>query len=284
MLIENPCARRRYEGVLQDPPFPAEAQPASILTFRNLPLTSPRKSPPPILTPLALTDDERDPGEKARSRRAAPVPTLASIVQQRIGNDIAHGHLPAGMRLEEEELARRYQVSRTPVREALRQLAALGIVDTRHRQGVMVAEHSVEHFSNLLEVVADLEASSARYAAQRMTDDERAELRAVHEEMRIITEQSAAARFDVANSRLHQIIHEGAHNEILLNGIVQMRMRTLPYTRMEFISERPRMEISYMEHNAIVHAILRREPEMAYQAMRLHVIDAAQVEEDRGRT
>ena len=246
--------------------------------------SSPRPTPTPSLapTPVALATGEAVDGGKPR--RGAPVPTLASIVQQRIGADIAHGHLPPGMRLEEEELARRYQVSRTPVREALRQLAALGVVDTRHRQGVMVAEHSVEHFNNLLEVVADLEASSARYAALRMTDDEREELRAVHEEMKGITEQSAAARFDNANSRLHQIIHEGAHNEILLNGIVQMRLRTLPYTWMEFISERPRMEISYMEHNAIVHAILRREPEMAYQAMRFHVIDAAQAEEDRGRS
>jgi DNA-binding FadR family transcriptional regulator len=61
---------------------------------------------------------------------------------------------------------------------------------------------------------------------------------------------------------------------------VQMRMRTLPYTRMEFISERRRLEISYMEHNAIVYAIMRREPEAAYHAMRMHVIDAAQVHED----
>ena len=234
-------------------------------------------TPSDRLPPIAQT------AEAARSRRGAPVPTLASIVQQRIGNDIAHGALPPGMRLEEEDLARRYEVSRTPVREALRQLSALGIVDIRHRQGVVVAARSVEHFNNLLEVVADMEASSARYAAQRMTQDERDALRATHDGMRAIIDQAAAARFDKTNSVLHQMIHEGAHNDILFNGIVQMRLRTLPYTRMEFISERRRMEISYMEHNAIVHAILRREPEMAYQAMRLHVIDAGHVQEDRGR-
>jgi DNA-binding GntR family transcriptional regulator len=219
-------------------------------------------------------------GEAAQPIRAtAMAPTLASIVQERISNDIAHGLLPPGMRLEEEELARRYHVSRTPVREALRQLSALGIVDIKHRQGVVVAERSIEHFNNLLEVVADLEASSARYAAQRMTDDERAELRGVHDQMLSLANHSATA-FDKANSHLHTLIHRGAHNDILFNGIVQMRMRTLPYTRMEFISERRRMEISYMEHNAIVHAIQRREPEMAYQAMRLHVIDAGNVQED----
>ena len=235
----------------------------------------------PLGVDVAARGEGPDAPEAAKPRRKAPVPTLASIVQQRIGNDIAHGKLPPGMRLEEEELASRYEVSRTPVREALRQLAALGIVDNRHRQGVVVAARSAEHFNNLLEVVADMEASSARYAAQRMTARERRTLQALHEEMRAMTDQSAAHSFDEANSLLHQMIHEGARNDILLNGIVQMRMRTLPYTRVEFISERRRMEISYMEHNAIVQAIIRSEAEMAYHAMRLHVIDAGNVQEDR---
>ena len=246
------------------------------MTLRSKP------GPPPHLgVRPSVRDPDLELAEAVRPGRE-PSPTLASIVQQRIGNDIAHGQLAPGMRLEEEELARRYQVSRTPVREALRQLSALGIVDIRHRQGVVVAERSVEHFNNLLEVVADLEASSARYAAQRMNDDERRALQALHDDMRVIADEAAAAAFDRANALMHKMIHEGARNEILLNGIVQMRMRTLPYTRVEFISERRRMQISYMEHNAVVHAILRREPEMAYQAMRLHVIDAGNVQEDRG--
>lgn len=219
--------------------------------------------------------------DAVRPRRRAAIPTLASIVQQKIVNDISHGQLPPGMRLEEEELADRYRVSRTPVREALRQLSALGIVDTRPRQGMVVAARSVEHFNNLLEVVADLEASSARYAAQRMTDAERIALQAAHDRMRQITDAADAAAFDKANSELHQLIHLGAANDILFNGIVQMRMRTLPYTRVAFISERERMEISFMEHNAIVQAIVRKEPEMAYHAMRLHVLDAGNVQEDR---
>lgn len=218
--------------------------------------------------------------DAVKPRRSVPAPTLASIVQQKIASDIAHGHLLPGTRLEEEELARRYEVSRTPVREALRQLSALGIVDTRQRQGVVVAARSVEHFHNLLEVVADLEASSARYAALRMTDGERQKLFDLHQQMGKLDGQAAAARFDKANSLLHQLIHEGAHNEILANGIVQMRMRTLPYTRMEFIKERRRMEKSHMEHDAILHAILLREPEAAYHTMRIHVIGAAQVAED----
>jgi len=235
---------------------------------------------PRIGTRTPARDIDSELAEAVKPHRSPSPPTLATIVQQKITNDISHGLLSPGSRLEEEELARRYRVSRTPVREALRQLSALGIVDIRQRQGVVVAERSVEHFNNLLEVVADLEASSARYAALRMTDAERQRLKDVHERMWEVAEQSARSRFDKENIELHQLIHEGAHNEILLNGIVQMRMRTLPYTRMEFISERRRLEISYMEHNSIVYAIMRREPEAAYHAMRMHVIDAAQVHED----
>ena len=240
-----------------------------------------------ITTPAHRSRPARQPehdlelADAVKPRRNPGSPTLASIVQQKIAADISHGQLPPGMRLEEEELARRYRVSRTPIREALRQLSALGIVDTRQRQGVIVAERSVEHFNNLLEVVADLEASSARYAAQRMNDEERRKLQLLHEQMRTIAEQAAAARFDQTNSIFHQLIHEGAHNDILLNGIVQMRMRTLPYTRTEFILERQRMITSFMEHNAIVHAIVRREPELAYQAMRIHVVETGQLQEDR---
>ncbi len=145
--------------------------------------------------------------EAVKPRRGPLVPTLSSIVQQKIVNDISHGRLPPGMRLEEEELARRYDVSRTPIREALRQLAAIGMVDIRHRQGVVVAVRSQKHVTNLLEVVADLEAASARYAAQRMTEAERDRLQALLEQMRAIAEQSAAARFDKANGQLHQLIH-----------------------------------------------------------------------------
>jgi DNA-binding GntR family transcriptional regulator len=210
-----------------------------------------------------------------------PAPTLAGIVQQKIVNDIARGALPPGMRLEEIELAARYQVSRTPVREALRQLAALGMVDIRSRQGVVVAERSLDHFTYLVEVIADLEASGARYAAQRMTEAERQLLSAVQADMGQIVARGQAARFDKTNRKLHQIVHEGAHNAVLSRGIEQMRMRTLPYTRAEFISERRRMEISHMEHHGIVQAILRREPEGAYHAMRLHVIDAGHVAEDK---
>ena len=228
-----------------------------------------------------MPDQDLALADAVKPRRNSGAPTLASIVQKKIAADISHGQLPPGLRLEEEELARRYRVSRTPIREALRQLSALGIVDTRQRQGVVVAERSAERFNNLLEVVADLEASSARYAAQRMNDGERGQLQVLHEQMRSIAEQAAATQFDQANTVFHQSIHQGAHNAILFNGIVQMRMRTLPYTRTEFILERRRMITSFMEHNTIVHAILRREPELAYQAMRLHVIEAGQVKEDR---
>jgi DNA-binding GntR family transcriptional regulator len=207
-------------------------------------------------------------------------PTLASIVQQKIIGDISRGVLPPGMRLEEVDIAARYRVSRTPVREALRQLAALGIVDIRLRQGVVVAERSLDHFANLLEVIADLEASCARYAAMRMTEQERGALSDLHEDSGQAVARHDAVQFDRANRIFHKVIHDGAHNAVLSSSIEQMRLRTLPYTRAEFVSEQRRMETSHIEHYAIVQAILRRESEASYHIMRLHVLDAGHAVED----
>jgi DNA-binding GntR family transcriptional regulator len=113
-----------------------------------------------------------------------------------------------------------------------------------------------------------------------MTEAERMRLCAVQADMAQIVARGQTVRFDRTNRLLHQIVHEGAHNDALSRSIEQMRMRTLPYTRAEFISERKRMEISHMEHHGIVQAIMRREAEGAYHAMRLHVIDAGHVTED----
>jgi DNA-binding GntR family transcriptional regulator len=90
---------------------------------------------------------------------------LASIVQDKIAAGIAAGVFMPGTHLEENELASRYRVSRRPIREALRELASSGAVDIKARRDVLVADIRGGRLLKNLEVVADLEASCARYAA-----------------------------------------------------------------------------------------------------------------------
>jgi DNA-binding GntR family transcriptional regulator len=209
------------------------------------------------------------------------VPTLASIVQDKIATEIAAGVFAPGMHLEENELATRYQVSRTPVREALRKLASLGAVEIKARRGVLVADIGGERLLKTLEVVADLEASCARYAAERMTDAQRAELRKLHRKIGVAVKDGDASTYDRENLRFHQLIHAGSANEILSDAVGQMRCRILPYTRAELISNREQLKLAYREHEAIVRAIESRNGELAYHVTRAHVVSAGQAFEDR---
>jgi DNA-binding GntR family transcriptional regulator len=217
----------------------------------------------------------------AKQATVPSAPTLASIVQDKIAAEIATGVFAPGMHLEENELANRYQVSRTPIREALRELASLGAVDIKARRGVLVADIGGERLLKTLEVVADLEASCARYAAERMTDAQRAELKKLHRTIGEAVSAGDAANFDRDNLQFHLLIHAGSANEILSDAVGQMRRRILPYTRAELISNREQLTIAYREHEAIVRAIESQNGELAYHATRAHVMAAGQVFEDR---
>jgi DNA-binding GntR family transcriptional regulator len=212
---------------------------------------------------------------------ASSSPTLASIVQDKIAAEIAAGVFAPGMHLEENELASRYQVSRTPVREALRELASLGAVDIKARRGVLVADTGGERLMKTLEVVADMEASCARYAAERMTEAQRVDLTKLHRTIGDAVKAGDAARYDRDNLQFHLLIHVGSANDILSDAVGQMRRRILPYTRAEFISNPEQLTIAYREHDAIVRAIECRNGELAYHTTRAHVVAAGQVFEDQ---
>lgn len=211
------------------------------------------------------------------------VPTLASKIQSLILDEIRQGQLVPGMHLEELELAERYQVSRTPVREALRQLDALSVVKITPRQGATVVDHSTaDHQREILEVIADLEACAARYAAIRRTPAQRNELLKLSERARSILAADDHAAFDALNLELHHMIHKAAANDLLTDTIANMRLRTVPYTRAELMSSRDSLEISFREHEMLLNAVLRANSELAYHLMRAHVLRTGVMDEDLG--
>src|SRR5579859_3554410 len=110
--------------------------------------------------------------------------TRAEELRQQLADEIVRGDLAPGAALDETELARRFQVSRTPVREALRQLAASGLIESRAHRGCVVARPDHEHLIGMFEAMAELEALCAGLAAARITPAERHALAAAHEELR----------------------------------------------------------------------------------------------------
>src|SRR5437762_3304368 len=137
-----------------------------------------------------------------RVDRAAPQRdkiTRAEELRLQLADEIVRGALPPGAALDETDIARRFGVSRTPVREALRQLVASGLVEARAHRGAVVAQPSLERLTGMFEAMAELEALCAGLAAERMTAAERQKLEAIHEELRVLIHAGNPERFNEGN-------------------------------------------------------------------------------------
>ena len=208
--------------------------------------------------------------------RAAPVAerrrrTLAEELRLQLADEIVRGAIPPGSGLDETELARRFGVSRTPVREAIRQLAASGLVEVRPHRGAVVARPSEERLLGMFEAMAELEALCAGLAAERMSPAERGQLESVHEELRTLIQSGDPQRYHEVNEAFHAVIYAGAHNDYLAEMTHATRRRVQPFRRAQF-RNLGRLAKSHVEHDCVVVAILRGDREGAAAAMRAHIM------------
>src|SRR5271170_6622664 len=141
--------------------------------------------------------------------------TQSDRLAEAIVESVLSGEFPPGLRLDEHMLAERYGVSRTPVREALRQLASTGLIEVKPRRGATVAKATSAQLENLFGAMAELEATCARLAAMSMTPFERRRLQNAHETMAAIVQRDDRDAYAVANVGFHSQIYSGAHNEVL---------------------------------------------------------------------
>jgi DNA-binding GntR family transcriptional regulator len=197
--------------------------------------------------------------------------TRAEELRSQLADDIVSGSLAPGQTLDEMELARRFGVSRTPVREAIRQLAASGLVETRPHRGAVVARPSHERILGMFEAMAELEALCAGLAAERMTAAERHALEAVHKALRVLIHSGDPQRYHEANESFHATIYAGAHNDYLAEMTLATRTRVQPFRRAQF-RLLGRLAKSHVEHDRVVQAILRGDRVGAASAMRAHII------------
>jgi DNA-binding GntR family transcriptional regulator len=218
-----------------------------------------------------IARDSAQPGESSPGTAAAPRRrTLAEELRLQLADEIVRGALQPGAGLDETELARRFQVSRTPVREAIRQLAASGLIDARAHHGAVVARPSAERLAGMFEAMAELEALCAGIAAERMSGAARRALETVHERMRALIQLGDPQRFHEINEAFHSAIYAGAHNAYLAEMTVATRARVQPFRRAQFRTL-GRLAMSHAEHDKVVVAILRGDRERAASAMRSHI-------------
>jgi DNA-binding GntR family transcriptional regulator len=196
--------------------------------------------------------------------------TRAEELRLQLADEIVQGVLPPGAPLDETDVARRFSVSRTPVREALRQLAASGLVETRAHRGAVVARPTLERLTGMFEAMAELEAICAGLAAERMTPVERHRLEAVHEELRVLSYAGNPDRFHEVNERFHNTIYAGSQNTYIAEMTLATRVRVQPFRRAQF-RNLGRLAKSHAEHDRVVVAIMRGDKAGAEAAMRAHI-------------
>jgi DNA-binding GntR family transcriptional regulator len=196
---------------------------------------------------------------------------ISDQLREKIEEQIATGELAPGSSLDEATLVEQHGVSRTPVREALIQLAAEGLIEIRPRRGAVVTSIGPTRLSEMFEVMAELEAMCARLAARRMTDTERKALLVAHQACEAARERDDSDAYFYCNEDFHSAIYAGSHNTFLIEQAHQLQRRLRPYRRLQ-LRVRNRMGVSFKEHQSVVQAITDGDTEGAAIALRNHVV------------
>lgn len=196
--------------------------------------------------------------------------SLVDEMRVALADDILAGHIQPGQRLDEKSLAQRFNASRTPVREALKQLAATALAEHIPRRGVFVAAVPEERLGQMFELAADLESLCARYAAVRMTPADRRTLLALHHHCRDMVARGESADYDGANREFHHVILHASGNDYLIEATIAARIRVQPYRRAQFKLE-GRLEQSLVEHAEVIAALMASDGEEAQRRMRRHL-------------
>jgi DNA-binding GntR family transcriptional regulator len=196
--------------------------------------------------------------------------TSAEEIRRELAARIIGGVLAPGTGLDETSLAAEFAVSRTPVREALRQLAASGLIDQKPHAKALVAQPDDEALAGMFEVMGYLEALCAGLCAKMMTAEERQALDGLHNDMAAIVHAGDASRYAESNDAFHAAIYDGAHNAYLSELTRSTRQRVSPFRRAQF-EALGRLAKSHAEHGDVVEAILRGDREQAERVMRQHI-------------
>lgn len=196
--------------------------------------------------------------------------TAADRVRLAIADDIVRGVIGPGVSLDEASIAERFSVSRTPVREAIRQLEAIGFVEARPHRGAVVPLFTPEKLNEIFLVMAELEALCARLAAEAATVEEKQALQQAHAACRDAAKEGDIGLYYDLNIKFHEMIYALSHNSFLAEVTMGARNRVAPFRRAQFQSL-GRLMRSVDEHEAVVEAILAGDADAAAATMRDHL-------------
>lgn len=200
--------------------------------------------------------------------------TLSQSISQALAADIVSGKLPAGARLDELSLAERFEVSRSPVRDALRQLAATRLVEYQPRRGFSVASVDPESLRDLYEGLAEIEVICAGLCAMRAGMIERTRIRQLFAACKTAAESGDPDAYVTANDNFHLAVYAGSHNSTLESIAIELRQRLAPLRTHRFFMK-SRVDNSITEHEELLAALMRQDKTAAMAAMRVHASHTA---------
>ncbi len=216
-------------------------------------------------------------GDTMTSRNADPVArnVLSEQVKDRILQWILEGELAPGSRIIETRVAKELGVSQAPVREALRDLTTLGLVEMKPYRGASVRQPSKEDLVEAMEVRGELEALAARSAATRIDEKCLADLRRLIEEMHGLAEQGDHHNHALKNTEFHETVLRASGNRTLLRTWSMLE----PYARTYVTAMVPGMDLIWLgdRHRDILEALEAGDPERAAETMRHHAREAEQL-------
>lgn len=193
--------------------------------------------------------------------------TLREKILETIRDAIASGVLKPGEKVAEPELAERFGISRTPIREAFRQLESEGYLTVIPRKGAVVVSFSSKEVEEFYAIKSILEGYAAHCACMKLTDREIAKLEAINDKLQQLAEEGDIKHFFKVHNDFHELFRKAADNEKLdemISGLVGKFQRL----RYESLSKPGRMIVSVQEHNKIIDAFKIRNPELAEQLVR----------------
>jgi DNA-binding GntR family transcriptional regulator len=213
----------------------------------------------------------------SRRMTSAPLPRLALYeeVAEVLRQRIFHHELEPGAWIDELKIAEEIGISRTPMREALKVLAAEGLVTMKVRRGAYVTEISEQDLREVYHMLGLLESDAVAVVARTATPEQLGLLQALHEELEASAHDREA--FFAVNERFHLQLLALADNRWRNQMVADLR-KVMKLNRHNSLLKQGRIEDSLQEHRAIMQALQTHQPEVAMQAMQAHFansLDAA---------
>lgn len=195
---------------------------------------------------------------------------LYEDVAERLREQIFSHELAPGSWLDEQSLAIAFGISRTPMREAIKVLAAEGLVTTKMNKGAYVTEVDRRDLEQIFTVLSLLEGQAAKETAIKASEAQLTQLDNLHHRLEKAAADRDTEQFFEINVKFHELIQEIAGNK-WMNGVIEDLRKVLKLQRRDSLSRSGRLLSSLVEHREILQAILKRDPLGAEMAMRKHL-------------